>query len=129
MLYNASNVNQWKRDGSRPRPLQDSTEMEIRYALRNQDEVKVCHNTTARINHGVFNTPNVIVRFHSTDIVTFLGNGAIRLNTGGYRTVTTKQRLNALLRHRGITITQKAFAWFVTCEHGTREFEDGMIVR
>lgn len=103
--------------------------MEIRYALRQRDEVKVCHNTVARINHGVFNTPNVIVRFHATDIVSFLGNGAIRLNSGGYRTVTTKQRMNALLRHRGISISQKDFAWFVTDESGTREFEDGMIVR
>lgn len=34
------------------------------------------------------------VRLHDTDVVTYYPDGSIRLDTGGWRTVTTKERIN-----------------------------------
>jgi len=54
----------------------------------------------------------------------------ITLRSGGYRTPTTKSRLNALLRltGRNLSIYQKNFVWYVydaaLCE--TIEFRDGI---
>jgi hypothetical protein len=36
----------------------------------------------------------IAVRLHNTDVVTFRRDGAITLNTGGWFTVTTKERIN-----------------------------------
>jgi len=38
-----------------------------------------------------------VIRLHLTDIVTYLPNGRIKLNTGGWKTVTTKDRINKQL--------------------------------
>lgn len=35
------------------------------------------------------------IRLHNTDVVTFLKNGNVVLNSGGYRTPTTKDRINS----------------------------------
>lgn len=37
---------------------------------------------------------NIAVRLHATDIVTYYPDGRIVLNTGGWKTVTTKSRIN-----------------------------------
>lgn len=86
---------------------------------------KLCHNTYRETNSD----GNPCVRFHSTIIITYLGYNKFRLNTGGWQTNTTKQRLNALLP--GNNIYQKDFVWYVTdLSHGpvTQEFYDGMEV-
>lgn len=36
----------------------------------------------------------IIIRQHNTDIITYFPDGSTLLNTGGWRTVTTKQRMN-----------------------------------
>lgn len=41
----------------------------------------------------------IAVRLHDTDVVTFHPNGDIQLNTGGWFTVTTKERMNSMLPH------------------------------
>ncbi len=64
------------------------------------------------------------VRFHSTRILTFHPEGTFTVNTGGYRTATTKQRLNALLP-AGYRVFSKAYAWRISTPEGTFEFEDG----
>ena len=55
---------------------------------------------------------------------------AIVLNTGGYRSVTTKSRLNALLRlaNANLRIYQKDFTWYVhdSALDETIEFHDGI---
>ena len=54
-------------------------------------------------------------------------DGRIQLNSGGYRTTTTKRRMNqCLLGHR---VYQRDFAWYVSAPDGTvRPFEDGMLL-
>lgn len=41
----------------------------------------------------------IAVRYHNTDVVTYIDNGLIALDSGGWRTVTTKARLNEYLPH------------------------------
>lgn len=67
------------------------------------------------------------VKYHSTVIILRVSNG-YRLSSGGWQTLTTKQRLNALLPG-GYSIYQKNFAWFVTLTYGeVVPFEDGMVI-
>lgn len=88
---------------------------------------KLCHNTYRETD----SEGNPCVRFHSTIIITQISIHAYRLNTGGWHTSTTKQRLNALLHGTAIQIWQKDFVWWV-CDlsHGpvNREFYDGIEV-
>ena len=66
----------------------------------------------------------VVVRLHSTDVLTFFADGRIRVDTGGYHTITTVDRINAFLprpwhvsRHRGLTLLYKMHpsAWTPIC--------------
>ena len=66
------------------------------------------------------------VRYYSTDIVTVTRQNIYILNTGGHRTVTTKQRINTLAPVR---VYQTGFAWYLDDGmSGGRMFYDGMRV-
>ena len=81
---------------------------------------KLAHNTYVESDHD----GSIGVRFHSTRILTFHPEGSFTVSTGGYRSVTTKQRLNALFP-AGYRIFQKAYAWHIDTPEGTFPFEDG----
>jgi hypothetical protein len=49
------------------------------------------------------------VRLHCTDVVVIHPDGTYTLDTGGYNTVTTKDRLN---RYSPVQVWQKDFEWF-----------------
>jgi len=51
-----------------------------------------------------------VIRLHFTDIITFHKDGSITLNSGGWRTVTTKERMNSF---SPIRIIQKKHIWYV----------------
>lgn len=51
----------------------------------------------------------IVLRLHATDILTFYPDGSRRLASGGYRTATTKHRLQGC----DINLSQKNFDWFV----------------
>lgn len=55
----------------------------------------------------------VAVVLHSTEVVTFTPEGTIILNSGGYRSVTTKARMNACLRTTGYGVSQQKWGWYV----------------
>lgn len=65
--------------------------------------------TSVRENDGV-----TVVRYHGTDVVAFDKNRIV-LNTGGYRTYTTKLRMNqaAAQFDLGYRVYQKNHDWFV----------------
>ena len=74
----------------------------------------------------------VSVRYHRTDVATLHPDGSATLRTGGWRTVTTKRRINQALRYFGIPalVYQHRHEWYVAAHGGERlEFEDGMRVR
>ncbi len=53
-----------------------------------------------------------VIRLHGTDIVTKHKDGSVTLNAGGWKTVTTKDRMNGAMP-AGYMLLQKAGAWFV----------------
>lgn len=74
------------------------------------------------------------IRFHHTDIITFYKDGSFMLNHGGYKTVTTKKRMNHFIRN-GFKIFQKDYQWYIcywwqACMRGEHctwyEFRNGM---
>jgi len=62
-----------------------------------------------------FEDGGYIIRFHQTNIVNKKPNGNIVLNTDGWRTLTTKERINWFLPH-GIHLYQENFKWFLYIE-------------
>jgi hypothetical protein len=70
-----------------------------------------------------------VVRYHQTDVVAFDAE-SIRLNSGGWRTATTKLRMNQTANQFGLgfSVYQHKFEWFV-CFGGMRlEYIDGMVL-
>jgi len=68
------------------------------------------------------------VYLHGNHIAS-VGNDFIQLFSGGWHSVTTKSRLNALLSVHGCPgekVFQKNFQWFVQQEGGPIPFFDGM---
>ena len=77
------------------------------------------------------NTNCSSVSLHGHQIATFDHNlKAIKLDSCGYETVTTKSRLNAILEEvkYGCKVFQKNFDWFVSYNDQTASFWDGMIL-
>ena len=69
------------------------------------------YNTEVRFHDG-----RIIVRLHSTDIVDVdTKNNSITLRTGGWETVTTKERMNAVLRafKSPYHVYQHKYEWYV----------------
>ena len=72
-----------------------------------------------------------VIRLHHTDIIEFLPDGKIRLNTQGWKTVTTKDRMNCLPGYR---IGSVRGQWYVYRGSGWNDavekiaFYDGMIL-
>lgn len=87
--------------------------------LNGRDSRKVGNNTyLERID-----SQTVGVRLHRTHVVTFHADGRYTLNSGGWRTVTTKSRINDYAPAR---VTQRAGEWFVRHDGTEIEFRDGM---
>lgn len=92
---------------------------------RNANRRKLANNTyLERREDG-----SIAVKLHATDILTFHANGDAVLSTGGWRTVTTKARMNEYLS--GIRLSQSRGQWYVwdcakQAEIGL--YQDGMIL-
>ena len=57
-------------------------------------------------------------------------NEAVKLNSFGYKTVTTKSRLNAILDEvkYGAKVFQKNWDWYLSYNNQTVDFWDGVIL-
>lgn len=76
--------------------------------------------------YGGAGAATIAVKLHGTVIVRYREDGMVELNSGGYRTVTTKQRINQLLPP-GFSVEQKNFDWFLrSWKGGSIPFVDGM---
>jgi len=53
---------------------------------------------------------SIAVCYHNTDVVTHHVDSSFNVNSGGFRTATTKSRINAFSTAR---VYQKNFEWFV----------------
>ena len=77
------------------------------------------------------------VTYHQTEVVTVFANGVVKLDSGGYRTFTTKARMNQASNQFGLGfgVFQDKHEWYVrvmpdgTWDNGrTLPFEDGMLL-
>lgn len=95
--------------------------------LGDKNKVKVANNTfLIRIYGG----DAIAIRLWHTDVVTYHRDGRIILDSGGYKTVTTKRRMNDFTPD-SIVLHQEDWNWYVVIN---REFDarfpyfDGMDV-
>lgn len=63
------------------------------------------------------------VVFHGTAIIKAFSDGSFILDSGGWRTITTKERINA---YAPVYIYQKKYVWYLSHQHKDIEFVDGM---
>lgn len=91
-------------------------------------------NKLSRYRTIVTGTPkggDLTVRYASTDILVMTDPCHARLTTGGWRTVTTKRKLNQAASEFSLelSIWQKNREWFVRDRTGTvHEFYDGIVI-
>ena len=90
--------------------------------LNGRSSRKVAVATTIRRIDG----GGIAVRYHATDVVT-VRDGVVTLNSGGWRTATTKKRVNAYLPD-GWSLYQHRHEWFLRGPVETLPFTDGVTV-
>jgi len=80
-------------------------------------------------NTKVIGMPNesIGIKLHDTIIIEILENDSVILNSGGWRIITTKDRINRFAG-RGINVWQNKKIWYVICGKRTVPFADGMII-
>ena len=85
-------------------------------------------NTFVEYNEST-NCSTVVL--HRTAIAVYDHNtNALKLNTGGWHSNTTKSRLNAILQEliAGASVFQRQFNWYLNYNNVTHDFNDGMIL-
>jgi len=66
------------------------------------------------------------IRLHDTDIITYKPNGDIVLNSNGWQTVTTKDRMNRFLNEGNIY--QSKSVWYLTINGDEYVYQDGITI-
>jgi hypothetical protein len=87
----------------------------------NRNQRKIANNTYGLIEYD----GTVAIELHGTKVVRFFQNGLVQLNTGGWYTSTTKDRIN---KYSPKYVYQKKGEWFVKNDGNDIPFEDGMVV-
>ena len=88
----------------------------------NGSNTSVVYNESTNCSSVYLHGHQIATLDHSTN--------AIKLDSCGYETTTTKSRLNAILEEvkYGCKVFQKNFVWFVQYNKQTLMFWDGMIL-
>ena len=94
------------------------TKSQILEGLTGVKKSKKVDNNTLRIE---YNDESSAIRLHNTNVVTFKGNKII-LNSGGWRTLTTKDRINKFTNAK---LYQEKGLWYLK---GSELFYDGCII-
>jgi uncharacterized protein YcnI len=91
--------------------------------MAQQHRIGTVHTTVQRLPNGIR------VVYHSTTIVEQTAEG-IRLDSGGWRTSTTKTRMNQTANQYGLgfSVFQKQGDWYVRHNDRDLPFEDGMVI-
>jgi len=82
-------------------------EIDAQLQGRNRESRKYANNT-----YWQRRGENIALKLHNTDIVTLYPNGDMSLNTGGWYTITTKERINRVLP-RVFSLYQDKGRWFL----------------
>lgn len=100
------------------------TKAEIMEGIDCDESKVIANNTVMYQQYGVFK----VIRLHRTDILIFKPSGSIIYHSGGWRTPTTKNRMNEY-GDPNIHIRQRDGSWFVVDNEEVSYFYDGMIVK
>lgn len=96
------------------------------YALvagkNNRKSRKIGNNTRGYIEYD----NSVSIELHSTKVVVFYPNGLVKLASGGWQTVTTKDRINY---YSPVRVYQRNFEWFVKINDRELPFMEDMVVQ
>jgi hypothetical protein len=89
--------------------------------LGSRDSKKIGNNT-----YLVACALGIGLKLHDTIVLHFAPSGVVTVRTGGWRSVTTKSRINEYLPG-GFRIIQKDYSWFWFCAttKATAEFAEG----
>jgi len=68
-----------------------------------------------------------VIRLFKTDILTFMPDGSVIINSGGHRTQLTKGRINEHLPP-GFSISQDKGLWYLVNGKGSYNFRDNMTI-
>ena len=81
-------------------------------------------NTSVSINDRIAE-----VRLHG-NLIARVGDNFVQILDGGWQSVTTKSRLNAILQGliSGASVFQRQFDWYLSYNNQTVDFWDGMIL-
>ena len=109
----------------------DDLASQIKYNNKRGIETKkIGNNTYARFESNLEYSP-IIVKYHNTDIVYLQPDNSVILFTNGFRTPTTKERLNWSMPH-GLFVFQDHSIWYVGNRNMPKEnlkiFADGIAV-
>ena len=100
-------------------------------ALRHHDDIKPVRNSNTRPiaerrkqhfnirKHG----ESIIVRLHSTDIITYTPDNRVTLNVGGYNTISTRAAIRAVA---GVTMDGNSPLWVQDYDHKYYLYKDNM---
>ena len=96
------------------------TKKQILEGLKNIKSSKKIDNNTYEI---IFNNGEKAIRLHNTNIIAFKPNGDIILNSGGWNTPTTKNRISEYSPYH---IRQKNRIWYIDVNGIEYTFKDDM---
>jgi hypothetical protein len=94
-------------------------ELDTKLQGRNKESRKEAENTYLK-RRG----EDIALLYHTTDVATFKPNGDIILNSGGWHTLTTKERINMALAGNDKRLSQERGIWFL----GGYRFQDGITI-
>jgi len=79
-------------------------------------------------NTKVVNIEGVSFVYLYNNLIAMIGDTWLELFDGGWKTATTKSRLNAILKAHGNSesVYQKNFEWFVSTKYGDIPFGNGI---
>jgi len=83
-------------------------------------------NNTWQYSIMVDNEKEERIRLHNTDIIRRLPNDTIILSSGGWKTSTTKDRINSFLPYKIIQIKGN---WYISIEGNRELFYDGITIQ
>ena len=93
--------------------------------MSRQDRIGTHKTSIFTDEHGA-----LCVKYHATVVAKRNADGSIVLNGGGYRTATTKTRINQALHTWGSDwfVYQKDFNWYARNPRTEKDFADGMVL-
>jgi hypothetical protein len=86
---------------------------------------KIDNNTYLSVQVTIDQETVYHIKLHSTHIITYFPNGEVELNSGGWRTSTTKNRMN---EYAPVGISQYRGLWTVRYDGKDYPYADGMVI-